>query len=92
MPQTVRDITIDMKKTGRLLRRHMEEQHLSARSLARLLGITYAQTVYRWIRGETLPSIDHFYRLSKIFGCRIDDLVAGNDSDENENEGSLHKV
>ena len=75
--------TIDMKRTGEMLHRRMEAAGISVRDLTRLLDVGYPQTVYRWIRGETLPSIDHFYRMARIFGCRVDDLIVGT---------SLHKV
>ena len=35
-------------------------------------------SIYKWERGETLPSIDHLYALAWLFRVSLDELVVGN--------------
>lgn len=48
---------------------------MSQKQLANKLGI-HEQTVSRWERGEREPDILMLNRLSEIYRCSIDDLVA----------------
>jgi len=36
------------------------------------------QTVYQWIEGINIPSVDHLYALSRLFHVNIDDMLMGN--------------
>lgn len=48
---------------------------LSQKQLANKLGI-HEQTVSRWERGEREPDILMLNRLSELYRCSVDDLVA----------------
>ena len=36
------------------------------------------QSVYRWMNGCSLPTIDHLYALSELFRIPIDQMLVGN--------------
>ena len=36
------------------------------------------QTVYQWIEGINIPSVDHLYALSRLFHVNIDDMLMEN--------------
>lgn len=50
------------------------KQGLRQEDLARELGVRQS-TVSMWETGEATPRIDMLIRLSRIFKCRIDDLL-----------------
>lgn len=41
-----------------------------------MLGFGTPQAIYKWQRGDTLPTIDNFVVLSSVFGVKIDDILA----------------
>lgn len=55
------------------------EQKMSQEMLAEMLNIS-RQSISKWERGESLPSIDNLIRLSEILGIPLNDLVKGKES------------
>lgn len=39
-------------------------------------GILDTQAIYKWQRGDSMPTIDNLAVLAAVFGVRIDDIVA----------------
>ena len=72
---------IDMKATGRRIQALRERRGLSVRELQMLLGFEQPQAVYKWQRGESLPTIDHLLILSRIFGLPMQDILVIDDQD-----------
>lgn len=72
---------INMKATGRRIRALREKQGLSVRELQAMLGFEQPQAVYRWQRGECLPTVDHLLILSRIFGLPMQDILVIDDQD-----------
>ena len=88
-------ISLDVKLTGQRIHDVMKEQGYSVRQLQEKLDLTCPHVVYKWIHGSCIPSTDNLYRLSKILGVSMKDLlvevvgtgdkaVDGNDKTENE--------
>ena len=57
---------IDKKKMGDTLKRYMKEGGLTARDVQEYLGLACVQTVYRWIGGISVPTVDNLYALSRL--------------------------
>lgn len=72
---------IDMKATGRRIQALRERQGLSVRELQKLLGFDQPQAIYKWQRGESLPTVDHLLMLSRIFGLPMQDILIVDDQD-----------
>lgn len=66
---------IDMKKTGKLLKTKTEQAGYSVKELQKMLLLSCPQPIYRWFKGIVLPSVDHLYRLSRLFGVHMEDLL-----------------
>ena len=66
---------IDMKATGRNIADLRERSGLSVRELQTMLGFATPQAIYRWQRGETLPSLDSFAMLASVLRTSMDDIV-----------------
>ena len=68
---------LDPLKTGEHIKSLMEQRLMTVRDLQEALGLSCPQTIYRWFRGLSVPSIDHLYSLSRLFEIPIDDLLIG---------------
>ena len=71
---------LNKKETGLNLRRIMDRRGLSAKDVQEYLGLGCVQSVYRWIDGINMPTIDNLYALSELFQLPIDSIVRGNRS------------
>ena len=69
---------INKRETGINLRRIMDKCGISAKEVQEYLGLGCVQSVYRWLDGINMPSVDNLYALSELFQVPIDALVCGN--------------
>lgn len=65
---------------GNRMKRALYERNISIESYSRLAGVT-RQTVYRWIRGETLPPVDRIYDLAGVTQKPIGFFLPGADAE-----------
>lgn len=70
--------TIDRKRTGMHLRRIMDDQGLSVKDVQQYLGLGSIQSVYHWLSGLSMPTIDNLYALSELFQMPVDEILCGN--------------
>lgn len=66
---------IDMKQTGKLLKRLIFENGYTVKEIQQYLELSCPQPVYRWMKGEILPSLDHMYALSRFFGIHMEEMI-----------------
>lgn len=69
---------IDKERTAERIRFFMRYNCIKPTDVQKYLGLTCVQTVYRWLDGINIPSIDNLYALSQLFGVKVDDILAGN--------------
>ncbi len=72
-------IKIDTVASGRKIKAQMATKGMSAEEVTEALGYSDRSTVYRWLRGETMPSYENLVNLAILFKCKIKDLVAYED-------------
>ena len=65
----------------------MRNRGLCVEDLKSALGLSAPQAVYKWLRGEGLPSIDNLFALSKLIDIPIDEILI-----EEGLEGNSHVV
>ncbi|SCY38645.1 DNA-binding transcriptional regulator, XRE-family HTH domain [Lachnospiraceae bacterium XBB2008] len=76
---------IDMKATGNRIRQIRIGNKMRVSDISDYMGFEYAQAVYKWEAGKSLPSVDNLYALSRLFGVSVEDiLVEANRDDEFE--------
>ena len=68
---------INKRETGIQLRRIMDRLGLSARDVQEYLGLGCVQSVYRWLDGHSMPTVDNLYALSDLFQVPVDDMLRG---------------
>ena len=66
---------ISLRRTGQNIYHLMKEHNLSVKDVQEAVGFEYPQAVYKWIRGESLPSIDNLVVLALLFKTTIDKIV-----------------
>ena len=69
---------INKRETGVNLRRIMDMRGITPKEVQEYLGLGCVQSVYRWIDGVNMPTIDNLYALSELFQVPIDAIVRGN--------------
>ena len=66
---------IDVHGTGINIRNMLRDRHISVADTANYLGAT-TSLVYRYIRGDVLPSTDRLLALSIMLGVTVNDILA----------------
>lgn len=69
---------INKRDTGLNIRRLMDKYKLTVRDVQEYLELGSQQSIYHWLNGISMPTIDNLYALSYLFGVSIDDIVCGN--------------
>ena len=69
---------IDKKATGNRIKRIMDCKNISVKELKDYLGLSCVQSIYHWLDGTCLPTLDNLYAMSQLFGTSIDAMVCGN--------------
>lgn len=69
---------INKKATGVRLRRIMDERGLSVKDVQEYLGLAGVQSIYHWLNGITVPSVDNLYALKTLLQVPIDEMLCGN--------------
>ena len=67
-----------MRETGINLRLLMDKKGISVKEVKDYLGLTSIQSVYNWLNGLNMPTIDNLYALSQMLDVSIDEIVRGN--------------
>ena len=66
--------TINIKKTGQNIKRLFAEKGIKPKDLSKK-GIASEQAIYKWLRGDTLPSIDNMILLKSILSLESIDQI-----------------
>lgn len=69
---------IDTKATGANIKRLREYAGLSVKEMQHLFDFESPQAVYKWQWGETLPTVDEFVVLAKMFDTPIEKIIVVN--------------
>ncbi|MCD7982163.1 MAG: helix-turn-helix domain-containing protein [Clostridiales bacterium] len=71
---------IDKKATGKRIRRRMKVMGISVKDIQSYLGLSCVQSVYHWLEGMSMPTVDNMYALSELLQVSVDTLLVGNRS------------
>lgn len=67
--------TIDSEETGKNIKRLMDEKGISYKDVYLALGLCGHQAVYKWIWGQSMPTLDNMVGLSYLLGVTIEDIL-----------------
>ena len=77
---------IDLIATGKNIKRIRETSGISVRDIQNILGFTNPQAIYKWQKGECLPTIDNLVILAAVLGVTVDEILV-TDDDEDPGDG-----
>lgn len=66
---------IDMKMTGLRLKRLISNAGYTVKDIQNYLHLSCPQPVYRWYKGQILPSVDHLFMLSELLNVHMEELL-----------------
>ena len=66
---------IDLKATGRNIRRLRIESGLSVSAVQQFFGFVEPRAIYKWQKGESLPTVDNLFALGALFGVPMDHIL-----------------
>ena len=66
---------IDMTATGTNITRLRINAGLTVRDLQNIFGFSTPQAIYKWQRGDAMPTLDNMLVLAAVFGVAIDDIL-----------------
>lgn len=66
---------IDVIATGININDLRMSAGLSVKDVQNVFGFSTPQAVYKWIRGDSIPSIDNLVVLAKVLGVTINDII-----------------
>ncbi len=81
---------VDAKATGRRIRELREKKKMTVSEVRTFMGFESDQAVYKWQRGDSLPTVDNLYALSVLFETSIDNIIRGSRDEEDEKSSSLY--
>ena len=70
-----RQPTIDMVRTGANITALRKDRKISVKVLQELMGFNTPQAIFKWQRGDSLPSLDNLVILADLFGVSISEIV-----------------
>lgn len=75
---------IDVRATGQNIDRLIRERQISVRTLQTYFGFDTPRAIYKWLRGEHLPSVDHLFALSKLLRVPLQDILIEQTQDDQD--------
>lgn len=78
---------LDIKATRERINQLRKDNNLRVIDVAEYMGFESTQAVYKWQRGESLPTVDNLYALSRLLHTSVDDILIG--EKERDDETSL---
>ena len=68
-------LRINMTETGNNISRLRKEKGITIRQIQETMGFNTPQAIYRWMRGETMPTLDNFFALSELLNVTVEEIV-----------------
>lgn len=84
--QSIGNSTLDVVLTGKRIDSIIRKNECSIKELQEILNLSCPQSIYRWVRGKTLPSIDNLYMMSRIFEVHMEDMLVARSAGMEEKE------
>ena len=87
-------IMIEQDETGRNIRRLRREKGLRVRDIQEACGFEQPQAVYKWLSGQSLPSIDNLLILTKLLSTTVEGILvtSGDALPRSTAEGKEHPI
>jgi transcriptional regulator with XRE-family HTH domain len=67
--------TIDMYATGQNIKSMVKKQKITVNKMQEAFGFNTPQAIYKWYRGDAMPTIDNFIILAAVLNTTIDNII-----------------
>lgn len=68
-------LSILQKETGTRIKTLLKEKGYTVKDIQEAMGFEYPQAIYKWLSGNSLPTLDNFVILSRVLNTRIEDIL-----------------
>lgn len=68
-------LSIQQEETGRKIKKLLFENGYTVKDVQSARGVENPQSIYKWISGKSLPSLDNFIILSRLLHTSIEDIL-----------------
>ena len=86
------DFAIDLVATGARIKAIRKALGLRVTDISDYMGFTEPQAVYKWQRGESLPTLDNMIALAKLFNTRVEDIVVLRGEERDSSPSVFYKL
>ena len=69
---------VNMTATGANIKALIKEHGLKITEIQNVCGFNTPQSIFKWMRGEALPSLDNLVILAHILNITIDEIIITN--------------
>ena len=70
--------TINMTATGANIKALIKTKGLKVTDVQTVFGFNTPQAIFKWMRGDAMPSIDNMVKLAHILDVPIDEIIITN--------------
>ena len=81
---------INMRATGSRIRDLRRERKMKIDDIVEYMGFESQQAIYKWQRGESLPTVENLYALSRLFGTTVDDILVEYGEEQSSPDGEMN--
>ena len=67
--------TVDIVQTGSRIKAMIKQKNMKIVDIQSVFGFNTPQAIYKWMRGDAMPTIDNIVVLADIFGVAIGDII-----------------
>lgn len=72
-------VELDIVATGRKIKLLMEEREIAIKDLSKVMNVSF-QAVYRWQKGEALPTISNMFILGQLLQVDVDEMLVAKEN------------
>lgn len=66
---------IDQQRSGQKLKAMLKLAGYDVKYIQEYLNLSCPQPIYRWFKGQNLPSVESLYSLSSLLGVHMEELL-----------------
>ena len=66
---------IDLKATGANIKCLIKSKGFKVVQISEYMGFSDARAIYKWLSGQSLPSLDNMFALSRILETPVEDIL-----------------
>ena len=66
---------VDTVATGKNIKNMMKTQNMRTADMQAIFGLHTPQAIFKWFRGDAMPTIDNIVIMADAFGVTVNDII-----------------